>query len=310
MNNAQRRLILLGCLCTALDPGAPAATLTPAQRHQVSDMQRMAALGATASMRRDSSALTGAKLTTFTIGTSVDAGVADAQLRVDLTATDQIAGLTYMSVFASSANGTQSTTVAYVTGMPSGKVTATLGLPFNAFNAAGPWTVTEVDLYDAAGNAVYVDENALALLGPTTFTVANGSWEQDAKTPTISAGKILTPNVSTATAAAYAGLQFTVSDTGTPKPSGPYTSSAEFCTLDFANCFSMSLTQTYAGLAKVTMKPAAQLYAGYPAGVYYLYTLYATDWAGNARYLTGADFGGETDFSTLFPTGHTISITN
>ncbi|MGM9485831.1 hypothetical protein [Ideonella sp. YS5] len=290
---------------------AAAAPLTPAQRQQVSDMQRMATLGpGAAPAKRGSELAGGPKLTAFSVGPSVDAGSMDAQLRVDLVATDRLSQLNYMSVTATSPDGLQQVSTGYTTGFPSSKVTSAIGLAFNYFHAPGTWNVTQVILYDVAGNQVIYDAAALSNLGPTAFTVKNETWRTDTSPPTASAGKVLTPHVDVKSVAAYAGVQYAINDTGNPKASGPSYATAQFCTLDFANCIYLSHSLTYAGLAKATMRPTTQLYAGYPAGTYYLYILYSTDWAGYTEYLTGADFGGETDFSALFPNGHTITVTN
>lgn len=296
---------------TAASLAATGAPLTPAQRHQVSNLQRMASLGAGAvPIKGDANLAGGPKLTVFSIGTSVDATSVDAQLRVDLVAADKISQLNYMAVTATSPDGTQQVSTGYPTGFPSSRVTAAVGLAFNYFHQPGTWNVTQVTLYDVAGNSVNYDAAALSNLGPTAFTVKNDSWRRDVSPPVASAGKVLTSHVDVHAAPANVGLQYTISDTGNPDASGPSTAAAQLCTLDLANCIYLSHSQTYAGLAKAVMKPTTQLYAGYPAGTYYLYILYSTDWAGYAQYLTGADFGGETDFSVLFPNGHTITVTN
>ena len=125
---------------------------------------------------------------------------------------------------------------------------------------------------------------------------------------------MLTPNVSltdgTNLLSPWVGVSMKTDDTGSPRVAGINYMAAEFCTLDVQHCIGMGWSSTYATQAHITASPGTQLYGGYyPAGTYYLYYTYVVDWAGNAQYLMGSEFGGETDFSTLFPAGHTMTLT-
>jgi hypothetical protein len=146
-------------------------------------------------------------------------------------------------------------------------------------------------------------------VGNTTFTVHNDTWSQERTAPAVVKGIVLTPEVTQGTDGAWAGVQVTSKDAGDPAPSGIWNLATDFCTLDGQWCMYITAQTSLYNQDRLVLQPAAKL-IGYPAGTYYLQSLSVEDFAHNLTFLTAKEFGGDTDFSTLFPAGHTIEITD
>lgn len=316
-NNVIRRLgVLAAALVAATSIHAATTTLpkglTALQRQHVADLHRQQDLGPRAAAVHRGADTKAPKLTMFNAQAQVNANLSFSQLAIDMKATDFDSGIEYVFVYATSPSG-QYTGTGYSNGYPAAQVHRTVGMSFNRYSEPGDWTVTEVDVYDAAGNVSSYDAAQLALLGNTVFTVKNDSWARDVSPPVLTTARVLTPDVpltdGTNLLSPWIGVSMTAVDTGSPRAAGVNYMAFEFCTLDLQHCFATGWSSTWASQARTVATPGVQLYGGsYPAGTYYLYYTYVVDWAGNAQYLTGSEFGGDTDFSTLFPAGHTMTL--
>jgi hypothetical protein len=256
-------------------------------------------------------------LTGFSVGSTVDASLAFAQLPITLKGTDDYSGISVFYIYAQGPNG-QWISTAYAPGFQVRKASSMAAFNFTSQYPSGTWVVQEVDVYDNAGNITYYDHAALAALGNAQFTVLNTfAPALDTSPPAMVSGVILTPTISLSSFAKgsasnppVAGMQVDIVDTGTPRVSGVQWAQAYFCDVTALHCFSTYQQETLAGNASKSARTSGWLYAPYLApGDYYLYYMVTVDFQGNYQFLTSQRFGGETDFSTLLPGGQVITLT-
>jgi hypothetical protein len=245
-------------------------------------------------------------LTAIDAPASVDVRFPDATF-VTIKATDNLSGVNWGHLYARGPSG-QFLTAFVGTSLPSRQYAGGMSLRgLTNFAEPGTYTVTDVYLYDVAGNMAYFDEAALVGLGRTTFEVRNRQG-YDAKAPSLQSGKILTPQLSLSdttpgsTRGRFAGVQVKVTDQGDTVTSGVAWVSGEFCLLDTSACFWTNADDMSNGAAS-SLRMGGELYAdsALVPGDYYLRTMQITDYGGNYQYLMGAEFGGSTDFSLYFP---------
>jgi hypothetical protein len=290
---------------------APSAQMTPAQRaaylHAVT-ASRTPGAHATAGSKVD---VTPPTLTSFNVLPPADAAAPLAQLQIQLKAADDLSGVSYAYVqmlgphdqwvYASSAPD----------GIPGKTFSQRLATSLNAYLEPGTWQVNWIGVGDAAGNFSGYDVSALASLGNVQFTIANSKPKAVDYTPgAVTQGTVVTPVVSASaylkgtTAPAMIEADFTSADAG----SGVQSVYSSWCLADASSCFGMSAYDAVRGDLKKTLRPTA--YASWiPPGDYLLQFLEVEDQAGNWTSYYGTDFGGDTDFSTLMPGGHTITVT-
>jgi len=308
-------------LCAVASLAVPvlsrAAGMTPEAMHRVAAMDRRAALGEVATPRSQSTAA-GPTLTAFHADASVNAALSGAQLKVTLSATGASAGITEVSIYAVSPNGQRATYAGPSVGFPSNDVTTTVGLTFGVYSQPGTWTITQVVLYDDAGNYTVYDHDQVAALGDASFTVTNANPRAlDLTPPTLVGGRILTPTVKLTPGAnpidTWAGVQVKLTDAGNPASSGFDWADTVFCTLDRAHCIWLGWGPSVLGQSGATPRMGtnlANLGGSVVPGTYWLDAVMLHDIAGNATTLTSRMFGGSTDFSTYFPAGQSFVVTD
>lgn len=238
------------------------------------------------------------------VGTAVDLGVTTSQLLVDLTIADDLSGLGDIYLSLSGPNGLSDHAAMY--GGGSTNFRERVAVPLSPFLAPGPWEITAIQGYDRAGNHFYVAEEALRALGNTRFTVTNKAT--DTKPPKLLSGKVLTPAVSRSVPVAGTSLpynevraQVMVSDAGNRVISGIAFATLTYCLADASKCIVMSnYARNVYGEAKRTLPLSGSVWPYDTIGSYRLSTVNLRDNAGNERWYTGTEFGGDTDFSAMF----------
>lgn len=241
-------------------------------------------------------------LTALTVASGVNAVAARAQLPISLEITDDLSGVLYAWVDASSPSG-QWAGAYFSNSYPSLEVALNLGMNFTPFAESGTWKINYVSGVDAAGNYFSYDSRVLSFMGfKNTFTVANKGGS-DLKPPALSSGTILTSSVSLSTppqgtadgTPPFVGAELNIVETS--PASGVQSAYMTLCRLEYDYCFGMSgYFEKYGvtGLVQV----GGQLYSDIPAGRYYIDSVSIQDQAGNYTYLSSYD----TDFSTIFGT--------
>jgi hypothetical protein len=256
--------------------------------------------------------LTPPTLTTFDAGTTLNVSKATPLFSVLIKATDDLSGVRDILFLATGPSG-QRIFVDTRADYPTTSFVRRVG--FTSFYAGrllqpGVWRIDEARVEDLVGNPGKYNQTALAALGNTTFTVVN-TGAYDAVAPTLTSGQILTPTVSlsatakgTTNQAPFVGVKVTAADTGSTAVAGMAGAAAAFCIAGNNPCLELWASPTGGSQATGTFVVGAQVSAvlGHVPGEYQLYEVVLWDQAGNTRELVSKDYGGTTDFSTLFPT--------
>lgn len=240
----------------------------------------------------------------FQAGTAVDLGVTTSQLLVHLTITDDLSGLDYFYFHVRGPSGESDQVGVFGDGATNFREVVPLAL--SPFSEPGQWEITAIQGYDRAGNHFFVDEQVLRPLGNTTFTVINKAT--DTKPPKLISGKVLTPVVSRSVSAPGTSLPYNevraqamVSDGGNRVISGVSSVALDYCLADASKCIYLgNFTRGVYGEAKRTLQARSAVWPSDAIGTYRLARVTLTDNAGNAREYIGTEFGGDTDFSTMF----------
>jgi hypothetical protein len=313
LNKQALACALLACAAGAQAEASAAPTLealkamAPAQRDAA--FRQLAATKAPAGSKMDS---TPPVLTSFKITPPADVAAPLSQLRVDLTATDDLSGIawTYANVSGPHA---QNLSIFVGDSLPAKSVAAHGTVDTTAYLEPGAWTVNSIGLVDVAGNSVWVTGDELAALGDPHFQLANSHPDSvDYTPPTLKGGKVLTPRMSVSAvvkgtrSSAYVVASFAASDAA--GGAGIYSVDATWCFADNSFCFGTSNWESSRGQSKATLQTASSLGPSYLPGEYILASVVVRDQAANYTYLFGTEFGGTTDFSTLMPQGHVITL--
>jgi hypothetical protein len=287
--------------------------LSPQQRlHQAqADMRQVAQKGQSGMYKLD---IEPPQLTSFAAATSINLNKLNQNtLTVNLGLSDNVVGVSRVDIQAQPLSGNWGYANGSIsTSFPVKRTTASVNLNFWSNAEAGPWQITSVNVYDANNNVRSYNAAALAVLGNNQFTVINPNASESVP-PTLNAGKILTPVVSRAAPprgeypynAARVGLELSVTDEGSPKPSGLGAAYATLCLPDGWTClyaYGNSMTPG-AKSGKVLLGAQASGYTS--AGVYRMQYLQLQDAQGNAIYLDQ----GSTDFDALFGGDASVTIT-
>jgi hypothetical protein len=307
--------------CAAIDHAGAAKAGPDIDRLQaMSPLQRDAALKALAA-RPAGAAASGAKLdvtppvlTGFVIKPPADLATAESQLRVDITATDDMSGVANAWATFEGPHGEMIGTN-WNSSMPAKSLATHLVADTTPYMESGPWTLISLSMSDVAGNYAHYDTAALAALGkPIVELVSTQPQLADLTPPAVKSGKVVTPQVSissfvkgTTSQAPFVGANFTVTDA--PTASGIAYVYSTWCLADLSMCLSLAASEGLQGLAKDTLSAYGQAGPWMTPGDYILQYLSVVDHAGNATALSGMDFGGTTDFSLLMPQGHVITLT-
>lgn len=308
--------LTLAAAAAQAQAGGPAAE----QLSRMAPRQRVEAIRALAAQQAASRTAKAGHLdttpptvTAFDAATRVDASKSIEQLKISLTATDDLSGVDSIMLAAVSPSGQR--VYAYSNGHAGMlQVKAGLALTLSPFSEPGLWRIESVNVSDLNNNWTSLGQDALKLLGNTEFQVLSKS--SDLVAPTLTSGKILTPEVSLSVPAkgtenqpSAAKVLLNTSDTGTDAVSGPSNSWPSFCLRDHSVCIYFgSYGQSVYGIKKFAEVVANPYLSDAPLGEYVLETVGVSDWAGNYRLYTSTEFGGETDFSTLFPFGTVLTI--
>lgn len=196
----------------------------------------------------------------------------------------------------------------------------------NDYTVPGAWRLTQVTLWDINGNAAWYNEAALAGLGSTALTVHNVS--KDVLAPKLVSGQMLNDTLSQTAMLpggspwlpVYVQADLLVRDRvqSGASLSGVSTAELTFCrqaTLP-SDCgwydqFTLGGAVGLRRIGQYTLNTSGAPFYYKPYltyGVYELVKVQLADRAGNQSTLTSTSMGGETDFSTLFPST-TITLT-
>lgn len=281
----------------------PVRALAPRQRLA----QVRALVAQQASGRRSAASgldITPPHLTSFSVAASVDVTVATHQLQVQMTLVDDLSGVDWAQLHATSPTGQEVwAEVPHVKGTK--RHEARTGLHFSPFAEAGIWQVSEVIGRDLAGNFFFYNQGQLAGLGSTSFEVVNA--QSDLLAPTLTGGKVLTGSVSLSRPAKgtlaewpLLRLQLRVADTGSPSASGASNANVFMCLADGSSCFNLqSDLSTLYSLGQDTLYAHGRLTPDILPGLYLIRAVDLFDHAGNARVYLSTAFGGSTDFDDL-----------
>jgi hypothetical protein len=250
-------------------------------------------------------------LKSFRITPPADVAAPFAQLVFDAKATDDLSGVAAVQFGLQGPHGQGVGGYSWIT-VPQKSATVRFALNETAYVEPGTWTVTYVYVGDAAGNYVFYAGDELAALGNVQVTIANGQpGLVDFTPPVVSQGTVVTPSLSASgtqkgtTQSPLIKADFALSD----DRSGVMQAAATWCLADMSACLYSFASESVHGQRKETLHMAGSLPSAQTPGVYILHDLQAWDQAGNLVWMDSADFGGETDFSTLMPGGHTITVT-
>lgn len=261
-------------------------------------------------------------LTKFSLSGTVDAQQQGAYALADMTLTDDLSGINFVTLTLTSPSGAQSATLYTV--LPGGEkkyagkfaVGSTdlldFGGRFTRFSEPGTWTATSMLVSDANGNIALYFASDLAALGNATVDVKNDGG-YDTTPPAVLQGQVLTKQVSLSkppagTAAGTAPVisaALTVTDTGNGAVSGAKIASMSFCLPDqWGNCqdtIELDGTADLTHVGKTTIRMGANPHAGQLTGKYGLYQVFVLDTAGNAVVQS-------TGLDQLFPKGMVINV--
>jgi hypothetical protein len=140
---------------------------------------------------------------------SINTTVSQADVTVNFTATDNLAGVNSLEVAFVSPSGV-STQRAKVTLTPSTAATGSATATFPRFSESGTWTLASLYLSDAAGNSLILDDSGLAALNfPTSLTVTSNT---DSAPPALTQFSVSPNSISTTSASANVTVNFAATD--------------------------------------------------------------------------------------------------
>lgn len=254
-------------------------------------------------------------LIAFNASTSVNAARAGTQLLVNLTVSDNLSGIRIINFNVKGPSGQWVSGNQYFYSPLLKNWKGKIAVTFTPYVEAGVWTVVSMQILDQAGNWEHIDTAQLSALGNNQFSVASNKL--DLVLPTLISGQIRTPVISLSSSPkgtdlnyALVGVKLRSSDTGNTVVAGVKEVWANFCLPDESACFSVydvNNTQKlknysfYAGNSLCEEGNTDCIGQSVPVGEYWLRGVSISDHAGNHTYLESTQFGGATDFSTLFP---------
>jgi hypothetical protein len=249
-------------------------------------------------------------LASFKVTAPADTSAPLAQWVVQAKAGDDLSGVLAVDIGLAGPHG-QTLWVGWAENVHPKAFSGKFAYDASAYLEPGIWTVFMAIAVDAAGNSATYTGDTLAALGNTQVTVVNKHPElADFTAPAVLQGTVVTPSLSASalqkgtTLPPTAVVDFAVSDVG----SGVMFVNAQFCLPDMSACLQTAASETVRGRLSETLRTGNTI-SGLPPGTYLLNNLIVEDQAGFLTDYMGADFGGETDFSTLMPDGHSITIT-
>jgi hypothetical protein len=255
-------------------------------------------------------------LTSFDSKPTFDVTRSENPWGVAFKATDDESGVMAASAIAVGPSG-QRIFVSFQPAFPSTKLSGHLNIRSTSIHAyaflePGPYSFQSASLTDVRGNGAQYNEAQLAALGKTTFLVKNTKGF-DITAPTLQSGKILTPTMSVtakqpgALVSAWLGIAVDIADSGNSAVSGVWDAMVRFSlpSKPDVGFYLFGGDETASGqlhLPRATVRAGAQIPDNFPPGEYHLESIRIRDFAANTRLLRSTEFGGETDFSSYFPT--------
>jgi hypothetical protein len=311
-------VVMAGAQARELSPSllAAAAHMTPTQRaaflRGASSAERAAGTFTTSGSGLDT---TPPVLKSFHVAVPADTAKPWAQIRIDCAASDDLSGVQYIDLLLTGPHGQELYVWdEWLLHPPAKQYSTSMATDVSAYTEPGVWTVSSVDVMDAAGNYVaYTDPQVIAQFGATSFTLVNNRPEMvDYTSPVLGQGAVVTPSLSASgtqkgtSAAPIAEVDLTVKDTGR---AGAHWASGTWCLADMSACLNLDWTDSVRGESKKKAQLTGRIDSSLPAGDYLPYYFAVTDWAYNQMSFRGSDFGGATDFGQLMPGGDKITIT-
>jgi hypothetical protein len=317
----KQQALACAVLCVAAITAARANSLPPAAAAQMAQMtpgQRAAFVRSFAPSRAHVAAAVGAgrldttppTLANFNVTPPADAAGPLAQVIVHAKASDDLSGVQTVMFELVGPHG-QAVWFDDMLEVPTKNFSGKIAVDVSAYLEPGTWTVQQAYVIDAAGNYAIYSGPALAALGNSQVTIVSSHGDlADYTPPTLTQGTVSTPTLSVSglqkgtSQPPIAAVDFTASDVG----SGIRHVESMWCLADSSACLFTTLAESVRGRQKDTLSLGTSI-AGAPPGTYLLEYVGVYDYAGNWTSYMGTDFGGDTDFSTLMPAGHSITVT-
>jgi hypothetical protein len=305
--------VVAGAQARELSPSLLAATasMTPMERAAFLRDVRGATAAKVKSMSGSKLDVTPPVLTSFHVTPPADTSAPLAQIRIDVQASDNLSGVTYLMLTIAGPHG-QEMFVGASPGLPAKQTTQSLALDVSAYTEPGVWTVMYATVSDAAGNYQDYYDPQIGQIGDASFTLVNSHAKlADYTSPVVTQGVVVTPTLSASgtlkgtNEPLIAAIDMTVKDGN----AGVANVSGTWCLADMSSCLYMNGGYDYLrGDTKKTLRLWSGI-GGAPAGDYLPYQVFVSDHAYNYTTYQGADFGGTSDFSTLMPAGDKITVT-
>lgn len=248
-------------------------------------------------------------LTQFRAGKQLTVQSGHNQLLIRVSATDDLVGLRSLRINLRGPSDQVASAEVPILPAPTQWTGAVAWLPTDAVEA-GEWRVVGLDIEDYSDNWSFYDEAQLAQFGNTRIMVTNPSGGADKQKPQLLAGRVMTPQLSLSRTipgsdgqAQYVSVGVDAQDVGV---AGLREVSVRFCIVGDRDChYDMYLRGDASGergSEAATLEAASQLSWQQLVGTYEIREVSLLDQAGNQTFLTSRTYGGNTDFTTLFPT--------
>lgn len=234
------------------------------------------------------------RLRSIQVGGKLDVSVSGAQAVLNLVATDNLSGVHHILVTLRSASSAQWQTAEWIGAFDLVRAEVHIGVDMPVTSENGKWYIQRVELRDANGLIADYDEQALAALGHTTFTVVRGIGDTTLPRP-LDGGVNLTPQLSLSEPPPgrprkippRAGVQLKLADEG---GAGVRLARLEFCYLGGSQpCFMVEGYDYVRGQNEVTLTMGGFLSRSLDVGPYYARWLTVYDHAGNEASYGGND---------------------
>lgn len=248
-------------------------------------------------------------LTAFNVPETIDLGPTGSTLSASFKASDDLSGVKQLQATAYGPGG--QIAVYFVSNAPSTKISGTMhSNGHKPFLTPGVYTYKSVDITDFAGNKRSLDAAELAALGRVSFTLKNDRG-YDTVAPSLVRGTILTPVVSLSSHVPgtdlypVASMKLTAKDAGNNVVSGVRWASVVFCKLNVPErCIYVSNDNIEEEplVSSATLKLGGSVSPNdYVQGEYHIHSLTLFDFAENHSTMISVNSGGDTDFSSYFP---------
>lgn len=245
------------------------------------------------------------KVQAFSISPSVNVSRVPSGVTVTMTATDDDSGVALAFAVLQGPSG-QLVQLQMDPGMPLRMANVKAIHTLSPYSEPGVWKVASLVMEDYAGNWISIANADLAALGNTQVTVSSSLPGDVVPANLLGGGTLVNTTVSSGgtqrhtTQPQWVGMTIRAQDAAVAA-SGVAEAFAWFCTLDRVSCFAFGTLNDIPGTGQpVSMRLFDSYLSGMPPAEYHLQAVYLYDRAGNASNFISTEFGGTTDFSTLF----------